>query len=81
MRYWSVLNETIYWAVSEFVIVLIHIIQSYWKNIVRSKHIYYSIVYHLHGDIVLIVIITSLILLLSPYHPSNQNNMDTDWSK
>jgi len=33
--------------------------------------------YRLHGIIVHIVIVT-LILLLSPYRPSNQNNMDTD---
>jgi len=37
--------------------------------------------YRLHGNIVYIVIVTSLILLLSPYHPSNRNNMDIDCSK
>jgi len=35
MRCWSVLHETVHWAVSEFVIVLILVIESYWKNIVR----------------------------------------------
>jgi len=37
--------------------------------------------YRLYGNIVHIVIITSLILLLSLYHPSNRNNMDIDYSK
>jgi len=37
--------------------------------------------YHLHGNIAHIVIITSLILLLSLYHLSNQNNMDIDCFK
>jgi len=37
--------------------------------------------YCLHGNIVHIVIVTSLILLLSPYRPSNRNNMDIDYYK
>jgi len=36
------------------------------------------IVLPLHGNIIHIVIVSSLILLLSPYRPSNQNNMDID---
>jgi len=36
--------------------------------------------YRLHGNIVHIVIVT-LILLLSPYRPSNRHNMDIDCSK
>jgi len=37
-----------------------------------------SLFYHLHGNIVHIIIVTSLILLLSPYHLSNQNDIDID---
>jgi len=37
-----------------------------------------SLFYRLHGDIVHIVIDTSLILLLPLYRPSNRNNMDSD---
>jgi len=37
--------------------------------------------YCLHGNIVHIVVVTSLILLLSPYHPSNRNSIDIDCYK
>jgi len=42
---------------------------------------YCSIVLPSHDNIVHIVIVTSLILLLLPYRPSNRNNMDIDCSK
>ena len=78
IRYWSVLDETIYWVVSELVIafMLLKVI----GKILSDRNIYIVLLsYRLHGNIVHIVIVTLLILLLSPYHPSNQNNMDIDF--
>ena len=40
-----------------------------------------SLFYSLNSNIVLIVIVTSLILLLSPYRPSNRNKMDINCYK
>ena len=35
MRCWSVLDETVFWAVFGHVTILVHVIESYWKSIVR----------------------------------------------
>jgi len=51
-------------------------------KILSDRNIYIVLLfYRLHGNIVHIVIVTSLILLLSPYRPSNRNNMDIDCYK
>jgi len=50
-------------------------------KILLDRNIYIVLLfYRLYGNTVHIVIVT-LILLLLLYHPSNRNNMDTDWSK
>ena len=80
MRYWSVLDVTIYWVVSELVIVfmLLKVIE----KILSDRNTYIVLLsYRLYGNIVHIIIITSLILLLSSYHSSNRNDMNIDWSK
>jgi len=50
---------------------------------ILSDHDIYIVLlcYRIHGNIVHIVIVTSLRLLLSSYRPSNQNYMDIDCSK
>ena len=61
-------------TVFELVIVLLHVIESYWKILSDRNTFIVSLFYRLHGNIIHIVIITSLIL----YRPNNQNNMDID---
>jgi len=44
-------------------------------------HVLFHLFYRLNGYIIHIVIVTSLTLLLSPYYPSNRDNMNIDGIK
>ena len=65
----------------DLLLVLIHVIESYWKILSDRNTCIVPLFYRLHKNIIHIVIITSLILLLSPYRPSNQNNIDINLYK
>jgi len=82
MRSWSVLYAIVHWLDSAGYVTVLFMLLKVTKKILSDHNTCIDpLFYRLHGNIVHIVIIKSLILLLSPYHPSNQNNMDIDWSK
>ena len=80
MWYWSVQEEAVYWAISEFVIVFM-LLKVIGKILSGRNTFIVPLFYRLHGNIVHIVIATSSILLLSPNRSSNRNNMDIDCYK
>jgi len=73
-------DETIHWAVSGLAIVFI-LLKVTEKILSDCNTCIVLLFHHLYSNIVHIVIVTSLILLLSPYRPSNRNNMDIDCFK
>ena len=93
LRSTIVICSTGIWDIDQFLVRLAIeyylVLLLYWfmllkitGKILSDRNIYIVLLlYRLNGNIVHIVIIISLILLLSPYRPSNQNNMDIDWSK
>jgi len=78
---WSVLDEIVYWQYSDLLLYYFMLSKVTGKILSDGNTYIVPLFYRLHGNIAYIVIVTSLILLLSSYHPSNRNNMDNDYYK
>ena len=69
------------YTVPDMLLVLIHVTEIIKKILPDRNTCNVPLFYRLHSDIVLLLLFPSFTLFLSSYHPSNQNNMDINWSK